>query len=200
MDRQASGHESTTMWRMLRTMSWVIAATLGAFVFVACGGGVEGENTGVGGPGGPSGSGDGGEGGVHRDEAGLPIPVSEDGSTSPSPFNDPSCGDAAPPPFDTKCDVFGQTGCPSGQACYLYIDPPRGRCDQERYGGECRSVGTGTQGVACGGLTSCAPGFACMVTGAGTLCTRLCHVGRSGECAMGEVCETTDVAGLGVCF
>jgi hypothetical protein len=186
---------------MLRAAHWGIAAALGVVVSsAACGGGVEQDPSGDG-PGSSAGrdGGDGGDG-AKLTEAGVPVPVSDDGSTGPAPFDDPSCGDAAPPPFDSKCDVFAQTGCPSGQACYLYIEAPSGRCAQERYGGECRSVGTGTQGVACGGQVSCAPGYACMITGAGTVCTRLCHVGRSGECALGEVCDTTDVAGLGVCF
>ena len=82
----------------------------------------------------------------------------------------------------------------------IYVRYPSGPCEQERYGTVCAPAGTGRQGSACGSTEECAAGYACIITGAGTTCGKLCVLGQASSCPEGQVCEPIDVAGYATCF
>ena len=120
-------------------------------------------------------------------------------------FIDPGC-DAGERPaggeFDAECDVFAQD-CPiEGQACYSWAVPPSDPCDEERFVTRCVPAGSGEQGDSCAEAANrCAPGYACVVTGAGVECARVCNeTGGEPGCPRGFVCRPTDVPGHGVCL
>jgi hypothetical protein len=120
-----------------------------------------------------------------------------------SEYLEPTCADAGPPPVTDECDPFNPRAiCPLGWACYPFVTYPDGGdpCAGERYGAECFPEGHGAQGEACsGGL--CSAGFACVVTGQGTQCARLCRISNPDDCPRGLLCITMDVEpGVGSCI
>ena len=57
-----------------------------------------------------------------------------------------------------ECDVFGQSDCPQGEACYVNTiteDPPTATC--------ATIFGASTQGDDCEFLNDCAPGHSCLL-------------------------------------
>lgn len=182
----------------------VVAVTLLAS---ACGGAIEGvdDGTGLGPDGGPLTP----RNPVGRDaaaDARRDGSTRRDASTLPDgdpPFVEPTCPDTPRPPPTVECDAFapqGASGCPKGQGCFPFVQYPDGACDSEQYGAMCAPAGTGTQGTACDGATSCSAGFACVISGSGTQCVKLCELTKSGTCPDGFVCEPVDVPGYGACF
>ena len=139
----------------------------------------------------------GDDGGVRRDGGRHPRP--DDGGDDDADYVDPSCGDASVAPPTNECDARTQTGCALGEGCYPFVSYPSGPCEQEQYGTACAPAGSGRQGDTCGGIEECAPGYVCVITGAGTACTKLCDLGQPGSCPEGEVCEPIDVAGYATC-
>lgn len=184
-----------------RTASFVTASILAALALApaaaSCGGAVEGTGDDLADALDANARDDGR---AHRDggrDARVPgRPGSDD---EDAPYVDPSCADAAPPPPTNDCDAREQTGCGPGEGCYPFVGYPQGPCEQEQYGTACEPAGTGEQGDPCGGLTECAAGYVCVISGAGTVCTKLCDLGAASACPEGQVCEPIDVAGFATC-
>lgn len=103
--------------------------------------------------------------------------------------------------FQRECDPFDDTTCAPDEACQAAAIPPREPCGEELFVTFCARAGSGQQGDDCLGEQSCAAGFSCVVTGAGTQCARNCDLG-GGEpsCPRGNLCQATDVPGYGACF
>jgi hypothetical protein len=119
------------------------------------------------------------------------------------PWVDPNCPTVDPPPPIVECDPFGSfSRCPSGSACYPYVQHPFGEgCDTETYGALCLPAGSGTQGALCGdGQSDCAAGYICVIGAhAGARCAKLCAFAGGNECPLGMICGDTDIEGYGVC-
>ncbi len=183
----------------------------GSFLLVAlliagCGGSVTGATTSTGGSGGSAGGGGTGGTVIHVDAGPDAQPDSgfDSGPDAPwdvvSDYVDPPCPDATPPPITEECDLFANpTTCPSGEACYPYVQHPSGPCQPEQYGTMCAPEGHGTQGTPCGG-GDCAGGFVCVITGAGDQCVQLCHLKGPSGCPSGLVCVPIDSDGYGGCY
>ena len=168
---------------------------------VACGGSVAtGENPGVTPDGGGTLVGKDGGTSIGKKDAGART----DGGTNKKdagPFVEPTCPNPPPPIKDLACDIVTQTGCPAGDGCYGYIEYPTGYCDPETYISFCAPAGTRVQGEICGGQEDfCAPGFSCVVSGAGTVCAKHCTFENGTPCPEGKVCEPTDFKDIGVCL
>lgn len=151
--------------------------------------------------------GGGGEGG----EPVTPHPKLDGGTKTPGKdaskdafdeYVDPGCGDPEPPNTDYQCDPKdpNASDCFEGDACYIYVIYPSEPCEQETYGSICAPAGAGKQGEPCAGANDCAGGHACVVTGSGTQCVKLCSVSGSTGCPPGLVCEPIDVEGFGGCL
>ncbi|MBP9111839.1 MAG: hypothetical protein KBF88_03480 [Polyangiaceae bacterium] len=176
--------------------------------YVACGGGIEGEDpdaetTDVGLPDNNVVTVDGSRPDAVGKDTG-PIGPRPDGSTPDAskdggPFVDKPCPDAATPPPQFDCNVQNQTGCNLGEGCYPYVDYPEDRCGKEIYGSLCAPAGKTPTGQVCGSVLECAPGNVCVITGAGTKCAKSCDITKAGQCPEGQVCDPVDVAGVGVC-
>jgi hypothetical protein len=121
--------------------------------------------------------------------------------TEPEVFVDPGCPDAPAPPPEYECDPLAPPpgGCKSGQACFPYVVYPTEPCEHETYHAECFPAGSGKSGDPCS-TAACAAGFACVVSGAGNICVKMCSPGKAGACPDGLVCEPTDVPGVGGCL
>lgn len=115
-------------------------------------------------------------------------------------FDAVACPDAPLPPPDYHCDPLKPPpgDCPAGQACTPSIIYPTGPCEPERYTANCGRPGKGVAGDPC--TMGCGAGMACFVTGAGNQCLQFCKIGAPGACADGNVCEPSDLPGIGVCF
>ncbi|GAC1351262.1 MAG: hypothetical protein NVS3B20_20300 [Polyangiales bacterium] len=122
-------------------------------------------------------------------------------SLLPDGYNDPGCPDSTAPPVEKQCDPLAIfTGCPTGESCHPYVRYPSEPCEYERYGTRCEKGGLGKQGDPCGGVTNCASGYVCLVTGAGTVCASICKPGGKSSCPEGLVCSPFDVPGYGGCL
>jgi len=123
------------------------------------------------------------------------------GDSEPDTWIDPMCPDAPAPKPEYKCDPLKTPpgDCPKGQGCYPWVEYPDDPCEHEIYRTGCFAVGTGTQGDPCSGAM-CAAGYACVASGAGNVCVKLCKPGTPGVCPEGLVCHTTDVPGVGGCM
>jgi len=78
------------------------------------------------------------------------------------------------------CDVYAQTGCPSGLGCVGF----------DRTGGDftdCLLMGSRQDGDYCSSTFECLPGSLCVNDG-GARCHAYCKMGVSGTCAFGETC------------
>jgi hypothetical protein len=147
---------------------------------------------GQGGSGGAGGAGGAGEGGC----------VFDAGADVLEEYIDPGCPDAGPKMTDFTCNAYDQDSgdCPMGQGCYIFVQYPMTVCGQEVYGTACEPAGMGAQGASCGGGQDCAPGLACVVSGAGDQCVTLCPLTGDDGCPDGLVCEPIDVEGFGGCL
>jgi len=135
----------------------------------------------------------------------APVDVPDAGLDVRSDYVEPECPDVAPLPPNEECDVFDpHATCPSGQACYPYVEypDPNDDCAQEEYGARCVREGPGTQGDACSSVgNTCSGGYICVVTGSGTQCLQICHVFGETTCPPGLFCLQVDVnAGVGGCY
>lgn len=121
--------------------------------------------------------------------------------TEPETWVDPGCPDAPAPKPSYACDPLKTPpgDCKAGEACYPYVEYPTSPCDHEHYYSACFPAGTGKQGDPCSSA-ECAAGFACVVSGAGNVCVKMCKPGDFGACPDGLVCEPTDVPGIGGCL
>jgi hypothetical protein len=88
----------------------------------------------------------------------------------------------------TSCLPLGQTGCPTGQGCYLTAD-----------GAVCAPAGPKNPGDACSAANDCARGSTCIVTGATSTCASFCSTAAGGTpaCAATGTGGTTCVAAPG---
>lgn len=120
-----------------------------------------------------------------------------------SSFTDPGCPEADPEPLREECDpLAAQPGCPSGQACYPFVEHPFGDgCNVQRFGAVCAVAGTRVSGDRCGeGYGRCAGGLICVIgVRAGARCAKLCPLDGTDECSDGLICSETDLEGYGVC-
>jgi hypothetical protein len=128
-------------------------------------------------------------------------------TTGPNPdatsdFEDPGCPNKPDPIYDYQCDPYNQQSgaCFNGEGCYIYVQYPSEPCGQEIYGAVCLPAGPGGQGDPCGGPQDCGSGHACVVTGSGTQCVKLCPLEGMSTCPSGFVCEPIDVDGFGGCL
>jgi hypothetical protein len=141
---------------------------------------------------------------VDRDGSAVPwTPVVDAGEDVRSEYVEPDCPDGGYPAVNFACDLFNPlSGCPLGQACYAVVVYPdeSDPCSVEQYGAQCRPEGRGEQGAACSSYL-CAAGFACVDSGRGTQCVKLCRMGSSNTCPPGLICFALDVvAGVGGCL
>ncbi len=114
---------------------------------------------------------------------------------------DPSCPEAGPPATIHECDIADPiASCHGHGGCYPVAIPPQAKCGAETYGTACLTAGTGGQGAACGGKSSCQPGFVCLITGGDTACAKLCDLKAKGQCPAGFVCGPIDVPGFAACL
>ena len=149
---------------------------------------------------GPSTGRDAGRDGGRRPPDGGPLdprPGEDDGGNQ---YVDPECPTPPPPLESYDCDPFEQTGCAPDEACSPFVQYPSSSCESEVYGAFCIPAGTNTQGEACGSQLDCAPGFMCLITGAGTTCGETCKLDGPNTCESGFVCVATDVSGVGACY
>lgn len=87
------------------------------------------------------------------------------------------------------CDVFAQTGCRAGEACYASY-----------YGTYCAPAGSGVRGAVCTADGDCAPGSGCTDVLRDRLCRPYCDtVDGVPGCLSGERCGTTGVGSIGIC-
>lgn len=123
------------------------------------------------------------------------------GTPEPDAWIDPGCPDLPEPKPDYKCDPLKPPpgDCKSGEACYPFVEYPTEPCEPERYFARCYPAGRGKQGDPCSSAM-CAPGFACVASGAGNVCVKMCKLGTPGACSDGLVCHPTDVPGIGACL
>jgi hypothetical protein len=130
-------------------------------------------------------------------------PAVDGGEDVRSEYVEPDCPDGGYPVVTAECDLFNPwSGCPLGQACYAVVEYPdqTDPCSVEQYGARCRPEGRGEQGAACSNHL-CAGGFACVDTGQGTQCVKLCRMGVPSDCPPGLICFALDVvAGVGGCL
>ncbi len=182
--------------RLMQAKLCLITAIMGTVVPLAaglggCTGGVEYAKNYDGG------GGEGGEG--YTSSTG---PIWDAGKDAFDEYIDPGCPDNPPPVENFTCDPNNQanSGCHSGEGCYIYVQYPTETCGQEEYGAFCAPAGIGTQGTACNGALDCSAGFACVVTGSGTQCVKLCPLQGNDDCPTGLVCEPIDVEGFGGCL
>lgn len=93
----------------------------------------------------------------------------------------------APPDVALACDVFEQTGCPGGEACYF---------DQQA-NTRCAIAGTGANSSPCNDTLECVPKSTCVVLSPGSgACTSVCR--DAADCAFGN-CLDAGFAGVGAC-
>ncbi len=135
-------------------------------------------------------------------ESSVPPDATPDAADAFEEYVDPGCPDAPTPIFDYQCDPLAPPpgGCSEGEACYPFVSYPADPCDAEVYGSYCLPSGSLEQGKHCFSPTDCAPGFVCVVSGAGNQCVRLCSLTDPTTCPEGEICEPIDVAGYGGCL
>jgi cysteine-rich repeat protein len=79
------------------------------------------------------------------------------------------------------CDIYAQTGCPSGMGC-LGFDSSAGDFT------DCRIMGTKSDGQSCSSTLECRPGSLCVNDG-GATCHSYCKMGVSGSCPSGWTCS-----------
>lgn len=176
----------------------LIAAAMGFFLPIGALAGGCGPSVAVEPPG-ADGGGMGGEGGEFTTSTG---PLWDAGKDAFDEYIDPGCPNNPPPIEDFQCNPDDQlnSGCFPGEGCYIYVSYPSEPCGQEIYGAFCAPAGFGVQGDPCGGGLDCAAGFACVVTGSGTQCVKLCPLQGNDNCPAGLVCEPIDVEGFGGCL
>jgi predicted small lipoprotein YifL len=184
---------------MRRELPWLFGIALLTAGWAACGGSVEHGDTEL--PGADAGVDDAKKDSakdvVTDKGAGWDV-TSEDALPD---YQDPGCPDAPPAIIDNQCDPLNPKpyDCPEGEACFPYVIYPSAPCEAEIYGAVCYYEGTGKQGDPCYG-EPCASQHVCVVTGAGTVCVRLCELKVPGSCPNGMVCEPIDVLGYGGCL
>ncbi len=76
------------------------------------------------------------------------------------------------------CDVYGQTGCPSGMGCYG-VDATAGDFT------DCAYFAGAADGAACTSTTDCLAGSVCVDFGATKTCESYCVVGNDATCGSG---------------
>jgi hypothetical protein len=89
-------------------------------------------------------------------------------------------------PLDIKvcsnaCDVYLQTGCPSGMGCNAF-DAAAGDFT------DCRVMGTKSVGQTCATTDECSPGALCVNDGTAR-CRYYCKIGQSGSCPTSQTCS-----------
>lgn len=183
----------------MRLRTLLIAAALSAS-FVAAATGVGCNNVIV--PDGDDDGGSGGSGGFSSSSFMTNTSTSSSNPDATSDFEDPGCPNKPEPIYDYQCDPYNQFdgSCFQGEGCYIYVQYPTEPCGQEIYGSVCLPAGPGSQGDPCGGPQDCGSGHACVVTGSGTQCVKLCPLQGMSTCPSGFVCEPIDVDGFGGCL
>jgi hypothetical protein len=91
--------------------------------------------------------------------------------------------------------VAPQTGCPTGQGCYI-------AADDGTLG--CFGAGDLAEGAACENLNSCMPGTACLsMAGGSGACTKFCRIDMGeADCSAGRTCMAAGLTlptGVGIC-
>jgi hypothetical protein len=129
-------------------------------------------------------------------------PIWDAGKDAFDEYIDPGCPSTPPPFEDFQCNPYDQqnSGCFSGEGCYIFVQYPEEPCGQEIYGAFCAPAGVGVQGEPCQGGLDCSAGFVCVVTGSGNQCVQLCPLEGNDNCPSGLVCEPIDVEGFGGCL
>jgi hypothetical protein len=84
------------------------------------------------------------------------------------------------------CDVYLQTGCPSGMGCNVY-DSANGDFT------DCGVMGTKSVGSTCSASTECSPGALCVNDGT-SRCRYYCKLGVSGSCPTSQTCSAFSAA------
>lgn len=150
------------------------------------------------------GEGGGGEGGGSTTEpdGGIVTDGAADAKDALPDYVDPGCPDSGPSQTNFQCDPYdqGNGDCFEGEGCYIYVQYPEEKCEQEIYGSFCAPAGDGEQGDGCNGGQDCAAGLVCVITGFGTQCVQLCPLAGESGCPAGLTCEAIDVEGFGGCF
>lgn len=184
---------------MLNAMRCAGLAFVGGLALLACGGDAGSD--------------------LNRRSAGLPPPsetvpdaggeTDEPSATPPEPeppepppFVEPGCPPAEEPPNINACDPLAPvSGCAEGEACFPFVEYPRGPCGVERFGTVCSRAGSGMQGDSCAN-ERCAGDHICVSTGRGTQCARLCGLDADSPrvCAPGLLCLPVDIEGFGGCL
>lgn len=101
-----------------------------------------------------------------------------------------------------ECDPWAEeSGCGPLEGCYPVVIYPRGPCEVERFGSECRAAGAGIHGEACD-AQGCAEGHVCVSTRRGTYCSQTCafNTGVQSKCPPGLLCQPIDIDGFGACL
>jgi hypothetical protein len=117
-------------------------------------------------------------------------------------YVDPGCPEVEEPTPVYDCDPYdqGNGDCAPNEGCYIYVQYPSEPCGIEFYGAVCNPAGPGVQGDECWGGQDCGGGFACVISGSGNQCVKLCKLEGSSGCSAGLVCEPIDVEGFGGCL
>ncbi len=127
-----------------------------------------------------------------------------DGGTRYDVYVDPGCDGGRASDGGMRmyeCDPLIAGSCGPGLACYATAVPPTEPCGDDTFVSFCAPPGPGTQGDDCLGHNDCGAEHLCVVTGAGTQCTRACDPGGGApRCPRGFLCRSTDVPGYGACF
>ena len=88
------------------------------------------------------------------------------------------------------CDAVANTGCPTGEGCYV----------ASLTGNLCiPNPGTGAAGSSCSMLDDCAPGLMCVGQTLPGTCMTLCNLGSNVDCDTGETCANAGHGTYGIC-
>jgi hypothetical protein len=118
-----------------------------------------------------------------------------------STYVDPGCPEQPVPDVYKECEPLGNgSDCGAGEGCYPITVYPTKTCEPETFEMLCLSAGTGKQWDNCTTLTDCAPGFTCVVSSDGTLCSKMCDPLGTLNCPAGLFCDAVDLQGIGICF
>lgn len=86
---------------------------------------------------------------------------------------------------DPACDPVSGGKCPSGFACYPFVNST-----------ECDCAGTGKVGDTCNSVVNCAPGYTCIIISNVKTCQKTCAM--SSDCSPG-LCSNPALTAYGYC-